>query len=140
MGWVPDNSIAGKQQSKIHLFLQRLIRNRGIAGAQDYVFNEIKPIGKISPGLKICFLSQTVLCFRPNPFCTLPLIFRRQFYYRMRQIDARNCEIAEIPCNDVFFIFLAKKELNLRIKRWVSAGLDQMLLNSRMQQILLKIG
>ena len=41
---------------------------------------------------------------------------------------------------DVFFIFLAKKELNLRIKRWMSAGLDQMLLNSRMQQILLKIG
>jgi hypothetical protein len=40
----------------------------------------------------------------------------------------------------VFFIFLAKKELNLRIKRWMSAGLDQMLLNSRMQQILLKIG
>jgi hypothetical protein len=40
----------------------------------------------------------------------------------------------------VFFIFLAKKELNLRIKRWMSAGLDQMLLNSRMQQILLKMG
>jgi hypothetical protein len=28
---------------------------------------------------------------------------------------------------DVFFIFLAKKELNLRIKRLMSAGLDQML-------------
>jgi hypothetical protein len=40
----------------------------------------------------------------------------------------------------VFFIFLAKKELNLRIKRWMSAGLDRMLLNSRMQKILLKIG
>jgi hypothetical protein len=40
----------------------------------------------------------------------------------------------------VFFIFLAKKELNLRIKRWMSADLDQMLLNSRMQKILLKIG
>ena len=40
----------------------------------------------------------------------------------------------------VFFIFLAKKELHLRIKRRMPAGLDQMLLNSGMQQILMKIG
>jgi hypothetical protein len=40
----------------------------------------------------------------------------------------------------VFIILLAKKQLKLRIKRWMSASLDQMLLNSRMQQILLKIG
>jgi hypothetical protein len=33
------------------------------------------------------------------------LIFRRQFYYRMRQIDARNREIAEIP----FEMFVRKR-------------------------------
>jgi hypothetical protein len=60
LGCVPDT---GKQQSEIHLFLQRLIRKKGIAGAQDDVFIEIKPIRKISPGLKKCFLYQTVLCF-----------------------------------------------------------------------------
>jgi len=49
LGCVPDNDIAGKQQSEIHLFLQRLIRKEGIAGTQDDVFIEIKPIGKIKP-------------------------------------------------------------------------------------------
>jgi hypothetical protein len=36
---------------KGHLFLRRLIRKKGIAGAQDDVFIEIKPIRKIGPDL-----------------------------------------------------------------------------------------
>jgi hypothetical protein len=88
--------IQGSSNPRIISF-RSVISRRGIAGTQADVLIEIKPIRKISPGSKKFFLYQTALCFRCNPFRLLFLIFRRQFYYRMRQIDARNREFAEIP-------------------------------------------
>ena len=67
---------------------------------------------------------------------------RSRFRVRCLTPGTRNPEIAQAGFHspgdiensglryDVFFIFLAKKELNLRIKRWMSAGLDQLLLKA----------
>jgi hypothetical protein len=96
LGCLPDNNIAGKQQSGIHLFLHRSICRRGIAGARDDVFIEFKPIGKICSGLKMPPVSDRIL-FPMKSGLYIILIFRRQYYYRMRQIDARNRAIFYCP-------------------------------------------